>query len=228
MIKQIFTLFKGVTADKTEEFTDRHALLLLKQQIRDSANAISTSRKAVAIAIAQNEQEVIQHGKLVEKIAELEIRTVGAMEQNKKALALEAAEMIAALEAERDTSALAQSEFTKEIERLKNIVRKAEYRLKELQRGQRLATAVNHTQKLRNTHPGSNISDLKDAEETLQRLRVRQQQINTTAQAIDEMDSFSDPVAMTQKLAEAGCGAPIRSSGQDVIDRLNLQMKKSA
>ena len=227
MINQILTLFKGVATDKSEEFTDRHALLLLKQRIRDSAKAIETSRKAVAIAIAQNEQEVIQHSKLDKKITELETRTVEAMEQNKKTLALEAAEMIAVLEAERDTSALAQCEFTKEIERLKNIVRKAESRLKELQRGQRLATAVNHTQKLRNTHPGSNISDLKDAEETLQRLRVRQQQIDTAAQAIDEMDSYSDPVAMTQKLAEAGCGAPIKSSGQDVIDRLNMQMKKS-
>ncbi len=64
MFKQIVTLFRGAAVDAGEEFTDRHAITLLRQQIRDCANAVAASRKAVAIAIAQNEQEAIQHKRL--------------------------------------------------------------------------------------------------------------------------------------------------------------------
>jgi len=226
MFKQIVTLFRGAAVDASEEFTDRHAITLLRQQIRDCANAVAASRKAVAIAIAQNEREAIQHKKLEEKIADLEARTVKAMEQGEEKLALEAAETIALLEAERDVSAQAQAQFNAEITRLKKTVRNAELKLKELQRGQRLAVATDKTQKMRQVHPSSGLSDLKEAEETLLRLRVRQQQMETTANAMAEMEETGDPASITEKLAEAGCGDPLKSSAQDVLDRLKKKKQK--
>ena len=228
MFKQIITLFRGAAVDASEEFTDRHAITLLRQQIRDCANAVAASRKAVAVAIAQNEREAVQHKKLEDKIADLEVRTVKAMEQGEEKLALEAAETIALLEAERDVSAQAQAQFNAEITRLKKTVHNAELKLKELQRGQRLAVATDKTQKMRQVHPSSGLSDLKEAEETLLRLRVRQQQIDTTANAMAEMEETGNPASITEKLAEAGCGDPLKSSAQDVLDRLKKKSKKKA
>lgn len=228
MFKQIVTLFRGAAVDAGEEFTDRHAITLLRQQIRDCANAVAASRKAVAIAIAQNEQEAIQHKRLEEKITDLEKRTVKAMEQGEDQLALEAAETISLLEAERDVSAQAQAQFNAEITRLKNTVRNAEFKLKELQRGQRLAVATDKTQRMRQVHPTNGLSDLKEAEETLLRLRVRQQQIDTTANAMAEMEETGDPNSITEKLAEAGCGDPLKTSAQDVLERLKKKSKKKA
>ncbi len=228
MFKQIVTLVRGVAVETTEDFTDRHALAILKQQIRDCAHAVAASRKAVAIAIAQNEQEYMQHKCLVAKITDLEERTVAALDQGKKKLTLEAAETIALLEAERDVSAQAQSQFSEQISRLKFTVKNSETKLKELQRGYRLAAATDQTQKLRQSHPASDLSDLKEAEETLLRLRVRQQQIDTTAIAIAEMEQSDDPNRMTRKLAEAGCGDPLTSSAQDVLERLKKQAGKKS
>lgn len=229
MFKQIVTLFRGAAVDASEEFTDRHAITLLRQQIRDCANAVAASRKAVAVAIAQNEREATQHKKLLTQIADLEARTVKAMERGEEKLALEAAETIAHLEAERDVSAQAQAQFEAEITRLKNSVRNAEMKLKELQRGQRLAVATDKTQKMRLVNPASGLSDLKEAEETLLRLRVRQQQIDATSNAMAEMEETGNPASITEKLAEAGCGEPLKSSAQDVLERLkNKKSKKKA
>ncbi len=229
MFKQIVTLFRGAAQDAGEEFTDRHAITLLRQQIRDCANAVAASRKAVAVAIAQNEREAVQHKKLEENIADLEARTVKAMEQGEEKLALEAAETISLLEAERDVSAQAQAQFNAEITRLKKTVHNAELKLKELQRGQRLAVVTDKTQRMRQVHPSNGLSDLKEAEETLLRLRVRQQQIDTTANAMAEMEETGDPASITEKLAEAGCGEPLKSSAQDVLERLkNKKSKKKA
>lgn len=61
MFKQIITLMRGVANQAAEDLTDEHALEILKQQVNDCGKAVVSARKAVAIAIAQNEQEVIQH-----------------------------------------------------------------------------------------------------------------------------------------------------------------------
>ncbi|MCB1383691.1 MAG: PspA/IM30 family protein [Notoacmeibacter sp.] len=220
MFKTIITLFRGATHDAEEAFADRHALSILNQQMRDSAVAVEQARKAVAVAMAQNRQEADQFDRLVARIADLEARTIAAIEQEKEDLAREAAETIALLEAERDASAEAQKQFAAEIARLRANVRNAEMKLRELQRGQRIATATDKAHKLREVAPQSGLSTLREAEETLLRLRTRQKQIDLTDAAMAEMDASGNPSAITEKLAEAGCGTPLKTSADDVLARL--------
>ena len=228
MLKQFFALVRGRSYEAAETVVDRNALVILRQQIRDCADAIAAARRAVAIAIAQNEQEVVQFKKLVVRIDDLEKRTIAAIEQGQNELAREAAETIAMLEAERDASSEAQKSFGTEIERLKRIIRVSEMRLRELQRGQRIVAAVDSTQRLRESAPGSSLSALKDAEETLLRLRTRQKLIDATAAARAAMEQWGDPAAVSEKLAAAGCGAPLRSSADAVLERLTAKMAKPA
>ena len=228
MLKQFFALVRGRSYEAAETVVDRNALVILRQQIRDCADAIAAARRAVAIAIAQNEQEVAQFKKLVVRIDDLEKRTIAAIEQGQNELAREAAETIAMLEAERDASSEAQKSFSTEIERLKRIIRVSEMRLRELQRDQRIVAAVDSTQRLRESAPGSSLSALRDAEETLLRLRTRQKQIDATAAAMAEMEQSGDPAAVSEKLAAAGCGAPLRSSADAVLERLAKTMTKPA
>ena len=228
MLKQFFALVRGRSYEAAETVVDRNALVILRQQIRDCADAIAAARRAVAIAIAQNEQEVAQFKKLVVRIDDLEKRTIAAIGQGQNELAREAAETIAMLEAERDASSEAQKSFSTEIERLKRIIRVSEMRLRELQRGQRIVAAVDSTQRLRESASGSSLSALKDAEETLLRLRTRQKQIDATAAAMAEMEQSGDPAAVSERLAAAGCGAPLRSSADAVLERLAAKMAKPA
>ena len=228
MFKSMFALIRGTSHEAAQGVVDRNAMVILRQQIRDSADAVSSAKKAVAIAIAQNEQERRQHSKLVARIEDLETRTISALETGEDALAQEAAEAIAILEAERDTSTQAQKRFTAEIERLKKVVLQAEARLRDLKRGQRIADATDKTQRLRQSVPNSGLSALQDAESTLTRLRERQMEMDAATHALDEMADESNPEAIAQRLSEAGCGAPITSTADQVLARLQKKSSKKS
>ncbi len=227
MIKQLFALFLGTANEATENFTDRHGLTILRQQINDSARAVQCARKAVAIAIAQNKQEEDQYRQIVSRLEDLEGRTIIALQKGKKKIAREAAETISLLEAERDTSKNAQARFQSEIDRLKSQVRTAETRLRELKRGHRIANVTDKTQRMRGEGEVCVHSTLADAEKTLLRLQVRQNQIDSTAEAMVEMDEAGNSEQVIEKLAEAGCGASIKTSADDVLARLTRKTTKS-
>ncbi|MBY5444517.1 PspA/IM30 family protein [Rhizobium leguminosarum] len=228
MFKLISILLRGRAHDAEQAFADRHAVPLLSQQIRDAAQSIQSARRSVAVAIAQNEQEKVQHGAIVARIADLESRASAALTKGNEGLAREAAEAIAYLEAERDASEKAQSQFTQAIDKLKGIVRASEARLQELQRGERLARATQEAQKLDVVVAGPGLATLDDAEETLARLRLRQSQNELTAAALKDMEGAIRPAGIIEKLANAGFGAPLRTSADDVLARLKSRITPAA
>ncbi len=228
MFKLISILLRGRAHDAEQAFADCHAVPLLAQQIRDAAQSIQSARRSVAVAIAQNEQEKGQHAAIVARIADLENRASAALAKGNEALAREAAEAIAYLEAERDASEKAQAQFTSSIDKLKAIVRASEARLQELQRGERLARATQEAQKLDVVVAGPGLATLDDAEETLARLRLRQSQNELTAAALKDMEGAIRPAGIIEKLANAGCGAPLRSSADDVLARLKSRITPAA
>ncbi|MEQ1953871.1 PspA/IM30 family protein [Mesorhizobium yinganensis] len=224
MWKQLVALARGHTHEAGQGIVDRNALVILRQQIRDCAEAIATARKAIANAVAQNSQEAQQYERLAARIDDLETRTIAALEQGRNELAREAAETIGLLEAEKGASEQAQKNFEVEIARLKRTVTASEKRLRDLQRGQRIASATDTTQRLRETGAGTTLSTLRDAEKTLSRLRARQTRIEAAASALEEMEQSGDPGALSEKLAAAGCGAPLKTSADAVLERLSKRM----
>lgn len=224
MLRNLFTLLRGATHTAAEEVVDRNALMLLQQQIRDSAATVSHARRAVAIAIAQNKQAAEQHEDLVARIDDLEARTLAALEQGKEDLAQEGAEVISRLEAERTESAQAQQAFQVELARLKENVRLADAKLRNLQRGQRLAQVRDKTLKLRSSVSPATLSSLSEAEATLSRLQEKQHQMDLTAEAMEELAEDGSPGQVIRKLAEAGCGDTDGVSPSDVLDRLRSRM----
>src|SRR6185312_10292327 len=133
MFKTVVTLFRGSVAVAEEELQDRTALLILDQQMRDAAAAVERSKRALALAIAQDQQE----GKRLEvtcaRIAGLEIRASAALDGGREDLARETARAL----------------FASEIARLKRHVANAEARIGELDRGRRIARAAEAVRTLR-------------------------------------------------------------------------------
>lgn len=228
MFKQILTLLRGRAFEAEQTFLDSNAFALLGQQIRDAAATIQSARRAVAIAIAQNEQEVTQYRTAQARIADLETRAIAALEKGNDSLAREAAEAIGWLEAECATSEKAQTQFSAAIERMRSVIRASEARLRELQRGERIARATVQTQKFDRSAGPQDLATLSDAEETLARLRTRQQEIDITAQALREMDGGTDPSAIIEKLARAGCGVPLTPDADAILARLRGRMNNAA
>src|SRR5258707_5383790 len=141
MFKTVLTLFRGSVAAAEEELEDRSALLILDQQMRDAAAAVERSKRTLALAIAQDQQEGRRLDATNARIADLEIRATAALDGGREDLAREAAEQIAALEADRDAAMTARTLFAAEISRLKRHVASADARINELHRGRRIAPA---------------------------------------------------------------------------------------
>src|SRR6188472_165871 len=142
MLKTIVTLARGAAFRAEEELTDRSALLILDQQIRDSAVGIERAKRALSIAIAQDEAEGKRLETTLARIADLEERATAALTDSRDDLANEAAEAIALMEADRDAIKQARAAFAADAAQLRSAVANAGHRLAELERGRRIALAA--------------------------------------------------------------------------------------
>ncbi|MCY1298583.1 hypothetical protein D9M70_480750 [compost metagenome] len=102
-------------------------------------------------------------------------------------------------------------------------MRQSETRLAALRRGERLAEARDRTRRLSRDVPGNDLATLSDAEATLARLETRQREAELTAEALVELEDRPDPTALAEKLAAAGCGRPLVTSAEDVLERLRAK-----
>lgn len=227
MYKQVFTLLRGSAHEAAEQFTDANALPLLRQQIRDSAKSIKASKCAIATAMVQFQAEVDHQQAIAAKMTDLEARALVAINQDKQELAQEAAEILAGLEEETETSLTAQKLFRDQISGMKGQLREAQSILRELQCGERLASASHSTRSLNSRNISCEQSSLSAARETLKRLQARQLQNQRKVEAMAELNRTANPDSITEQLAEAGCGKPVKKSANDVLDRLRAKAKKS-
>jgi phage shock protein A len=230
MFKTVLTLFRGSLAVAGEELEDRSALLILDQQMRDAAAAVERSKRTLALAIAQDQQEGRRLEATNARIADLEVRATAALDGGREDLAREAAQQIANLEADRDAAMTARTLFAQEISRLKRHVSGAEGRLTDLDRGRRLARASEAVRNMRRggieaTRPYE--STLPEAENTLKRLRERQIEAQAADEALLELDAASGPLATAEKLAEQGFGPRLKSTADDVLARLNAKRTRT-
>jgi phage shock protein A len=148
MFKMLVTLMRGAAAKAEEDFGDRHALLLLDQQIRDAASATERAKRALSIAIAQDEAEGKRLETTLARIADLEERATAALADRRDDLANEAAEAIALMEADRDAIKQARAAFAADAAQLRSAVANAGHRLAELERGRRIALAAESVRRL--------------------------------------------------------------------------------
>jgi len=226
MFKTVFTIFRGSVAAAGEELEDRTALLILDQQMRDAAAAVERSKRTLALAIAQDQQEGRRLDVTTTRIADLEVRATAALDGGREDLARQAAQAIANLEADRDAAMTARALFASEIARLKRHVANAEARITELDRGRRIARASEAVRALR--RGGIEAArpyecTLPEAEITLRRLRERQLEAQAADEALIELDAASGPLATAEKLAEQGFGPRLKSTADDVLARLNAK-----
>jgi phage shock protein A len=229
MLKTFVTLLRGSVAAAEEELADRSALLILEQQIRDAAGAIDRGKRALALAIAQDEAEGKRLETTLGRIADLEERAAAALAGGREDLAAEAAETIAVLEADRDAIREARATFAGEIGRLRSSVAHAGRRLSELERGRRIAQAAEAVRRLKTGVSGvAGDAALADAEATLRRLRERQAEDAAVDAALHSLNPEGGPADVASRLEAAGFGKRIRATGADVLERLKRKHAETA
>jgi len=223
LLKTLITLVRGRTSQIAEEVADQNALLILDQQMRDATGALDRAKKALAVAIAQENQEGQRLDATHSRISDLETRAVAAIDAGRDDLATEAAETIAALEAERDASLTARALFATEIAKLKGHVLQQQMRLSQLERGRRIARAaeaVRVTRRGRIEDASIFAGTLAEAESTLAHLREHQVEADIAEAAFEALDAATSPIAVAEKLSAEGFGPRLRPNAADVLARL--------
>jgi phage shock protein A len=223
MFKTLLTIVRSRAFAAGEAVADQNALLILDQQMRDAGAAIDRAKKALAVAIAQQNREGQRLDAARAQIADLETRAVAALEGEREDLATEAADTIANLEAERNASLTAHALLAAEIAQLRSHVLQQRMRLAQLQRGRRIARAaeeVRIAQRGRIEAAPIFEGTLAEAEATLNRLRERQVETDAAEAAYDALDDANRPITVAEKLAAEGFGPRLKPNAADVLARL--------
>jgi phage shock protein A len=221
MLKTVWTLMRGAAAAADEDLADRNALLILDQQIRDAASATDRAKRALALALAQDEAEGKRLEAMIARIADLETRALDALAAAREDLVAEAAEAIATLEADRDAIREARAHFSREIGQMKSTVAGASRRLAELERGRRIAQTAEAVRRLRAGGPAnaSETAAIAEAVLTLRRLRARQAEEAAAAAALQTLNG-AGPADISDRMEAAGFGPRTRPTATDVLARL--------
>jgi len=230
MFKTVLTLFRGSVAVAEQEFADRSALLILDQQIRDAGGALERARRALAVAIAQDEAEGKRLESTLTRLADLEERASAALAAGRDDLATEAAEAIVLMEVDRDAIRQARAAFAAEAGQLKTAVANATHRLADLERGRRIAQAAEAVRRLKAGcgTPGSVANTaLADAEATLKRLRERQNEDAAAEAALQSLDPATGAETVASRLEAAGFGRRTRPTAADVLERLRRRVESA-
>lgn len=223
MLKTLTLIFRGTSAQAAEDLADRNALLILDQHIRDAATGLDRARRALAIAVAQDAGEVKRLEGVCAQISDLETRARAAIAGDREDLALEAAEVLANLEADRLSAEAAHASFVRESHKLRTMVANAERRLAELERGRRAARASEAMRRLRASGTSSVAGDsgaLRDAEAVLKRLRDRQLEDEAAEDAFDALDTTFGADLVAEKLETAGFGPRTKPTAASILERL--------
>jgi phage shock protein A len=213
---------RGAVHAAEQDAIDRSALLILDQHIRDAAAGIERAKRALAVAIAQDEAEGKRLDSTLARIADLEERAGAALAAGREELATEAAEAIAMMEADRDAIREARALFAKEIARLRRDVAGAGHRLGELERGRRIAHAAEAVRRLRSggVRPDHGATGLAEAEATLRRLRERQAEEAAADAALQTLNPGTAGNSIADRLEAEGFGRRTRPTAVTVLERL--------
>lgn len=220
MFKTLITLARGRSHDAAQSLADANALAILRQQIRDSAAGVEGARRALALVMAYARREEKSLERISSQMEELEGRTLAALAKDREDLATEGAAAIAGLEAERMTAERALATYQTEIAKLRGQLSRSEERLRELQRGSRIADAAQRSQHLRGVIPNGTMASLDEAEATLSRLQERQIIAESAALSVDELSAGTSAETVSARLAASGCGPAIRPDAAAVLERL--------
>jgi phage shock protein A len=230
MFKTLLTLVSAAAAAAADEgIVDRSALLILDQQIRDAADALQRGKRALAIAVVQDDGE---HKEIdsISRILDLEERAVPALAAGREELAAETAEAIAAMENDRAAVAKARATFADEIARLRSTVAGFTRRLADLDRGRRIAKAAEAVRRLKAGYYPQGVigtAALAEAEDTPRRLRERQTDDAAVDNVMQSLDAEAASATLIDRLEAAGCGPRTKITAADVLDRLRTRTKSS-
>ena len=224
MLRTLTTLFDGANARAEERLRDHFCIELIDQKIREAEASLKAAKFSLASLIQRERSESRQVTALENRVSDLTSRATEALSDGREDLATEAAGAIAQLENELTLRRETVRRLESRILQLRQSVEAANRRIIDLKQGAIAARAAKKEadiQKRLGRHVAQDTA-FEEAEALIQRVLNRDDPFEQS-QILREIDQGLDRTDMTDRLAEAGFGAPTKSTAADVMSRLKAQ-----
>lgn len=221
MFRTLTTLVNGANARAEERVRDHYSIELIDQKIREADASLKAAKFSLASLIQRERSEARQVEALSNRVSDLTSRTKLALADGREDMAMEAASAIAQLENELIVRRTTVERLETRILKLRHSVEGAARRITDLKQGAIAARAAKKEADIQK-HLGRHVSQdtaFEEAEELIARVLNRDDPFEQT-QILREIDEGLDRSDMTDRLAEAGFGDPLKSTAADVLQRL--------
>ena len=221
MFRTLETLFRGEAARREERVRDAYAIELIDQKMREAEGQLRAAKATLASLIQRQRAEQRQAEGLDARIAAMTARATDALLGGREDLAAEAAESIAAMEAEARTRHGTLARMDAQVMRLSRTVEATHRRIVDLKQGASAARSIRREQemqkRLRTTTTGQAAID--EAEGLIARVLGRDDP-GEQADILRDIEDGLQGRDVEDRLADAGFGPATRPSGKDVLARL--------
>lgn len=219
--RKLVTAVKGGVTEAAESVADGQAIRILEQEIRESKDELRKSDHARTQILAKCKLAQQKVDSLNSSIKEYEDHARKAIDTDRQ-LALDCAQKVSDLSAERETEQQYFDQFTASNKQLASNIGQAKANLRRLEQQVDMVKATESVQKAQiavsSRHMGAN-SKMKTATESLQRIQEKQNMRSAELKAAQELASDESSDDLTKRLAEAGIQGG-KSSADDELSRI--------
>lgn len=207
LLTKIFTAVRGGARELGENIVDQNSVRIFEQEIKDAESALDKAKRDLTEVMAKEMQASRKIESLTADVKRHEEYASKAIEKGDETLALEVAQKIAEFQSELDIQKKAQESFSAHIIRLKNLIKQTSKALADMQRQLVMVKTTQNVQKAttaitQNYATGS--SKLLTAKESLDRIKVKQQDLEDRLKAGETLQSEFEGQDLEKKLKEAG------------------------
>jgi len=225
IFKKLFTAVRGGASEVGEAMVDTQAIRILEQELRDSKAALDDSKTSLTAIMAEKMGVDRKVNDLNAKIKAHEDYTLQALDKDDESLAMDLAGKIAEFEHEVNIQKDILDGYETKVATLKKLIRQTDRNIQAMDRELSVVKTTEKVQKANElaaaNHSGS-TSALRNATESLERIKERQQKREDQASAALELESEDSDDDLQDRLKDAGI-VDLESSASSVLERLKKQ-----
>ncbi len=222
ILNKILTAVRGGAREVGESIVDANGTRIFEQEIRDSQEHLAKAKRDLTDVMAKQMQTKREVKRLGDSITEHEDYAGQALTKGDEGLALEIAEKIATMDAEKADQDSSLATFSSHVDRLKDLVKKTERQIKDHERQLAMVKTTESVQKataaITDNFASSN-SKILNAKDSLERIKKRQQNFDDKLKAAEQLQDELVDKSLNDKLKSAGIGKT-ENSAASILDRI--------
>lgn len=228
ILNKIFTAIRGGAREAGEAIVDKNSVRIFEQEIKDAETQLEKAKRDLTEVMAKEMQASRKVESLTKDVEKHEGYAAAALDKGDENLALEIAQKIADIQGELEIQQKAQSSFSSHTERLKGMIKQTTKALTDMQRQLVMVKTTESVQKattaITNNY-ASGSSKLLTAKESLDRIKVRQQDLEDRLEAGEQLQDEFDGKDLESKMKEAGI-VEDDNKAADILAKLKAKKKK--